>query len=312
MAKSIEKEIIQQKEIFEESKKPLETVEWWDDRFYKLEVKKDFKIPDSFNPNHVHYFEDGIELFLPSVTTILNVEPKPFLATWRGDIGNYEADRKMREAQDRGSQVHNLCEKLAQGKTIIFRNEKTNFPPIESIEGEINKDIFLCYSQEIMMQIARFNRLLDILKPKIIESEKNVYNIKDSLFYSGTIDYIWELEGGDYQISTKKGEHIEAGKYVVDLKTGKSCDKNYFLQTVAYTKALDNIEIKGNIIIHTNSENKTGIEGVKLFTETDLESYWEQFKNYYKTFQYINKDIKPKLYDIPYILQRKEINEITN
>lgn len=294
-------EVKNQKILFEN---PIYRVDYFDDRFYKLEVNKDFKIPDTFNPNHVHFREDGIDLYLPSVTTILNVEPKPFLSKWRGDIGNREADLRMIEAQTKGSIIHDLCSKLMQGKTIIYRNDKTNFPAYESIEGEINKDVFLCFSQDIMIQVARFNRLIDILNPKIIEIEKTVYYIND-MFYAGTIDYIMELEGGDYQISTKKGEHIEAGKYVVDLKTGNSCDDNYFIQTVAYTKCLP-FEIKGNIIIHTNSDNKTGIEGIKLFVKEGLESYWEQFKNYYKTFQYLNKNIKPKLYEIPYLLQRKD------
>jgi hypothetical protein len=304
--KSIQNEIEEQKILFE-TNKILAKVEYFDDRFYKLEQKLDYKIPDSFNPNHVHFRDDGIDLYLPSVTTILNVEPKPYLSKWRGDVGNREADLRMLEAQERGSYIHYLCSKLTEGKTIIYQNIKQNFPTTEAIqnEGEIGKDVFVCHSQDIMVQVARFDRLLDILKPKILDVERNVYYIQD-IFYAGTVDYIMEIETGDYQISTKKSEHIEGGIYVCDLKTGNSCDKNYFLQTIAYTKAL-NMDIKGNIIIHTNSDNKTGIEGVKLFVETDLESYWKQFKIYYKTFQFINKEIKPKLFEIPYLLRRKEI-----
>jgi hypothetical protein len=284
----------------------LERVEWYDDRFYKLYIDEDFEIPETFNKNHVHLSKDERAIYFPSVTTVLGVEPKPFLNKWRGDIGNREADLRLKEAQDRGSLIHDLCARLIMGKTIIFRNEKTNFPTIDMIqgEGEIGEDVFLCYGQEVMAQITRFNRLLDILKPKIIDIEKTVYSLNE-IFYAGTIDYIWELEEGDYQISTKKGEHIEAGRYIVDLKTGNSCSKDYLIQTVAYTKAYSE-NIKGNIIIHTNSDNKTGIEGIKLFIETDLELYWEQFKNYYRTFQFINKDIKPKLYEIPYLLKRKD------
>lgn len=296
----------EQKVLFEN---PIYSVEYFDDRFYKLQTNKDFQIPNTFNPNHVHFHEDGKDLYLPSVTTILGVQPMGFLAKWRGDIGNREADQRLLEGQIKGSIIHDLCYKLITGKTIIWRNDKTNFPTYEAIEemGKLNEEVFLCFSQDIMIQIARFNRLLDILNPKVIEIEKTVYYLNE-MFYAGTIDYIWELESGDYQISTKKGEHIEAGRYVVDLKTGNNCDDKYFLQTIAYTKCL-NEEIKGNIIIHTNSDNKTGIEGIKLFIKEtkDFEPYWNQFKNYYSTFQFINKDIKPKLYEIPYLLKRKDI-----
>lgn len=282
-----------------------ERVEWFDERFYKLYIDDDFEIPETFNKNHIHITDTEKAIYFPSVTTILGVQPMPFLAKWRGDIGNREADMRIREAQDRGSFIHDLCAKLAMGKTIIYRNDKLDFPTYENINGmgEIGKDIFLCYSQEVMAQVVRFNRLLEILNPKIIDIEKTIINLTD-MFYAGTIDYIMDLEEGDYQITSKKTEHIEAGRYIVDLKTGNQCDKHHLIQTSAYSRAYG--EVKGNIIIHTNSDNKTGIQGVKLFVETDLEPYFEQFKNYYRTFQFLNKDIKPKMYEIPYILKRKE------
>ena len=53
-------------------------IEWFDQHYYKI-----------------------AEDFFPSVTTILSASPKPHLAFWRGDVGNEEASRIMKEAGER-------------------------------------------------------------------------------------------------------------------------------------------------------------------------------------------------------------------
>lgn len=46
----------------------------------------------------------------PSVTEIVGILDKPFLAFWRGKIGNAEADRISKESTARGRNVHELID----------------------------------------------------------------------------------------------------------------------------------------------------------------------------------------------------------
>ena len=68
----------------------MKKIQWFDQRFYKVVTK-------------------GKVDFLPSVTTILSVTPKPFLKNWVGSIGNEEANAYTKERMDFGSFVHSLC-----------------------------------------------------------------------------------------------------------------------------------------------------------------------------------------------------------
>lgn len=53
----------------------------------------------------------------PSVTELIGLLDKPFLAKWRGKIGNEEADRIMHESAERGRTVHECVESyLRDGK----------------------------------------------------------------------------------------------------------------------------------------------------------------------------------------------------
>ena len=59
----------------------------------------------------------------PRVSTILAVENKPFLHTWRARVGNQEADRVSKEATDLGSEVDAMAMSyMADGKTPFSIN----------------------------------------------------------------------------------------------------------------------------------------------------------------------------------------------
>lgn len=63
------------------------------------------------------YYEINGKLYT-SVTTALSVIRKPFLETWRGNLGNEEADRIRDEAADLGSQIHEWCHEIVKGGPI--------------------------------------------------------------------------------------------------------------------------------------------------------------------------------------------------
>lgn len=54
----------------------------------------------------------------PSVTEVLALLDKPFLARWRGKIGNEEADRISRESAQVGRNVHQMIEVYLGGEDV--------------------------------------------------------------------------------------------------------------------------------------------------------------------------------------------------
>jgi hypothetical protein len=274
-------------------------MQYFDDRFYCLNILKnelDAISLKEVNPNFINTTDEGVEIYCPSVTTILNlVSPMPYLARWRGDIGNREADYIVSEALDNGSHIHSGCEAYCKNKTLYMLE-------VEDLVKNI-EDKFLVRSQMAMMQIARFEKLLDLFKPKIISIEESVFKL-GKICYAGTLDYIFEIKEGIYELSNRTKIELKGGLYVVDLKTGKSASDTMFIQTSAYTKCIMDKEIIGNMIWHLNSDRKTGIIGANVLATYDIELYYEQFLNYYKTFMFQNSELKPKLYKIPLILKK--------
>lgn len=98
--------------------KAIDRVSWYDDRFYKITTRE--------QPEGLTCFEapNGLfHVYLPSTTTKHGIINKPFLAKWRGDIGNELADKKMHESQDRGTRIHYALEVLFNGGTVEFKQE---------------------------------------------------------------------------------------------------------------------------------------------------------------------------------------------
>lgn len=72
----------------------------------------------TFDPARHTYHLDGLRL--PSVTQILGIVNEPGLNTWRGKVGNAEADRIMYASADFGTRVHAACETLANAEHLDY------------------------------------------------------------------------------------------------------------------------------------------------------------------------------------------------
>lgn len=269
-------------------------VEWFDDHFYKFE------------------FEEGRIEYFPSVTTKLGIINKPFLAKWRGDIGNEAADRRMVEAQDKGSREHHAWSVLCLGGAVIFQPEKKPIysqSEIEDLMIEHNGNVAILRNQEEMLDLTKLSRWLDVVKPKILASEVLVYDIENR--DAGTVDNIFEIKPGEYQVNGSKPVKL-GGIYVADLKSGKSVDKSAYKQTAAYVNCVEKMglhkDIAGTIILHTSSANRSGIEGLSTIVRTA-----EQVKGDYKSYRLAaalwedeNTDYSPKVFQLPTILTYKK------
>lgn len=244
-----------------------EQIEWFDQHFYRVEEK-----------------------FYPSVTTILGANPKWHLAGWRGDVGNAEADRIMREAQITGGNVHNYLNRMLNGDTVGYRTK-----------GD-TRNIIQVHSQEEYLHLVKLHQMFDELKPKVLFSEEIVYSKEHD--FAGTVDLLIEVVEGHYNINGAKPLYVPGGIYVADLKTGKSVGPEAGMQTAAYAHALwemNGTRITGTMVIHTRSQNQKGIEGlgVKLRIGDEVDEDYENFMKVYAVWKINPNPAKPKIFQMP-------------
>lgn len=248
----------------QKEKTVIETIQYFDDRFYKIPNKKS-----------IDYY--------PSVTTVLGIIHKEWLARYYGDLGTERANYRSKIAMEQGSEIHSLISELVAG-------------------NELSADL---YSQEIWMQLIRFNDFHNSIKPNYLLNEATVLSHKYKS--AGTLDLLIEIkETNKYNIGLSKPVDIEEGCYVVDIKTGKNEDSNYNYQTAAYfefakeMKILEtlaiNSKLKGTAVLYLNSNTNSGWK----FSIRNLKEIKNDF-NCFKSalFLYNQNPKKPKIFELP-------------
>lgn len=275
------------------TKQEISTVEWFDDRWYKISKKL------------------GTFDFYPSVTTILGIVDKPFLQRWRGDVGNREADLRVFEAQQRGSRIHSGWETMTKGGAVVFNPPmRPNFTATD-LEELSRKHTFIevIKYQDEMYQLLKLQKFLDAVKPKIIASELVIYS--DTYREAGTIDNVFEIEAGEYYISGRTPVVLQGGVYIGDLKTGSMFDDNAYMQMAAYANAyeeLTSVRPVGTIGIHTGSKNKTGIPGLGVFprNRAEVDQDFKDFRHAAELWKRKHKDDRPETFELPTVLTMKK------
>ena len=147
----------------------------------------------------VYFTPEGLSY--PSITTILGSFPKPELEEWRNRVGWQEAEKIGRQAAQKGTAIHGLCEKFVQNQEIISKD----FMPFEYQQ-------FLYIKEELINHVDNIHGLEKTLR-------------SDRLKIAGTTDLIAEWDGElaivDYKGSTRQKE--------------KGWITDYFLQATAYS-----------------------------------------------------------------------------
>lgn len=142
--------------------------------------------------------DDIFEKSFPSITTILSSESKESIEKWRKRVGDEEADRIMKLAQERGTNVHEAVEDYIQnkGERKLPIHEKMLFVQLKEIINEHIDNI------------------------RVIEGGM----MSDHLRAAGTVDCIAEYDGElaiiDWKTSKKPKPRTWIG--------------NYFMQASAY------------------------------------------------------------------------------
>lgn len=285
-------------------------VEYFDDRFYKcilpLNTNKD--LLKAVPSNYIFESADSLDVYLPSVTTIIgNTIPKPFLESWRGDVGNSRADEIISKALHQGRVIHEAIDHYAHGGAVIFKTPEITDKMIKEFRKATGMQVYVVTEQAHMVQLARYQRIVDLLQPKIVSSEQTLLSL--DYCCAGTRDQLWEFtETKNVQISRDNWVAIEPGLYTVDFKTGKSfSDEDYYTQVATYSKIDDMADkINGSLILHLNANIKTGIEGSKVYQMSKgmNEMYFKHYLKLKEIFDFAKKDITPTVYEFPQVIYK--------
>lgn len=288
-----------------ETKIEVKMIEWFDDHFYKIKCTS---------------LVNGIPIessdYFPSVTTKLQVISKPFIARWRGDIGNREADLRMFEASERGVRIHHAWYTMTTGGIVIYNPwQHPNYTEeeIQKLSSDNFGNIAIVRYQDEMYDLYKLQRWLQIVKPKILGSELINYSVKNR--DAGTLDNLFEIEEGKYLINGKEALFLPGGVYVVDLKSGNNVDDDAFMQTGDYAFNVQEMGIAspvGTLILHTGAKTRTGIEGLSTLyrSKEQMEQDYQDYRLAAALWERKNGNMKPKVFEFPTLLNFKgESNE---
>ena len=282
-------------------KEPIEVkmIEWFDSHFYKIKYLDEAKIE--------------CEDYIPSVTTKLGALSKPNLIRWYGDLGTREAELRKNEAANYGMSVHWAWYAITTGGAVIYQPPRGPlYSPDEMAElhKKFKGHYRIMYSQDEMWDVMKLQELLKRLKPEILMSEYIVFDLENK--DAGTVDNIFHIKAGTYEINGKTPLKLEEGNYIHDLKTGNYLGKESKMQVATYAKCAEkttDLEIKGALITHTKSKNRNGIEGlgVTLMTREDIEQEYKDYRDIAAVWDRNFASMKPKVRQIPAIITMESL-----
>lgn len=266
-------------------------VEYFDERFYK------------------RLKADGTTDYYPSVTTKLGVVEKPFLARWRGDVGNREADMRVFEASERGSRIHHAWYIINQGGVAIYNPPKRpNFTDADTADlmQQYEGKVVVVRYQDEMLDIWKLKRLTELMPFKVIASEATVYS--DTYREAGTVDNVLKIEAGEYPVNGRKPLALAGGLYIADLKTGSAFDDNYYMQMASYANMWEETygeKVAGTIGIHTGAKTKTGIPGLAIYhrNEEEWRADFKDFRAVSSVWEIKHREDRPQLFDFPALIK---------
>lgn len=281
-------------ELKTETKPEVQLVEFFSEHWYKINL------------------ETGIEYF-PSITTKLGIIDKPFLRSWYGDLGNREASYRMKEAGERGSNIHHAWFVGTTGGAVLYQPRKKPNYTKDQIEGFFEEHaghICILTEQDEQLDVLKLKRWHDELKPEYVANEVITYSIKNK--EAGTCDKIIKvLADGFYSINGAKPLFLKAGLYVVDLKTGKQVSDESYMQISAYKENVIEMgmfqreDFSGGLIVHTGASTRSGIYGLAtlLRTNEELDQDYTDYRHASNLWLRKNKDLRPQTFEFPSLIK---------
>ena len=209
--------------------------------------------------------DDGTELYLPSVTTILHHVgiTNSFLDGWKEEqserIGVLGKRIQLMLDQQRGTKVHGAIEDWHDGKDIDWKKDG--------------------YTDDEWARIHRYMQWENEKQPKFLQSEMVVYSEKYG--FAGTIDGIAKISDWDL---------------IVDYKTGKDVYADHLLQAAAYHIAYEEMfdeALDGVLVLALAARTKKGWKE-EVLGGKDLARFREGFLLHKELFDWEFYDFVPK------------------
>ena len=261
---------------------------WFDERFYRIKKNSE-------------------EHYIASVTTKLGVERKFHLERWIGEVGWERAQSIKYESSERGKRIHFALSTYLTGGTVIFNDWRSPLYTDNDIK-EMQKEgfVFVLKDQGEMLDIWKLQQFFDLVKPKILHSEKIVYSIERDI--AGTLDIAMEIEKGVYVSGSGKNSTVvdipETGVYIADLKTGKTVEDSVWRQLAPYALSYEEMGLgspSGCLVLHSGATTEGGIPGlsVKLATRDELPPYLEDYEHLAAIWKRNNPNKGPVVFKFP-------------
>jgi hypothetical protein len=273
-------------------KTEIKTAMYFDDRGYRLT------------------FEDGSKWEQASVTTKLGIEDKPFLYKWYAELGWDQAKKKLNEAGDRGKRIHFALYVYLMGGIVLYNPYQAPVYTEDQVNEykRMNPYFVVLSNQDEMLAMWKLQRFFEIVKPKVVDTERTVWSQKNGIV--GTLDMALEIEKGTYDVNGSKKLIIpETGIYIGDLKSGAQVSESAWAQIAAYKVAWEErtgLKSKGGMVLHTSATTRSGIEGlgVPMMTTEELEPHFQFFKNASAMWEFRNPNFTLKAFSFPTLIQR--------
>ena len=200
------------------------------------------------------------DIEVPSVTTIIKILNKPFIAKWANSLGwkRQSYDKVLEESANKGTFVHEVL------NAYIFRQgKKFNLSNPEVMN-------FLYETIDIFKDFEKSNDFKPVWGEKSFSLEK----------FGGTVDLYCNLNGLDT---------------IIDFKTSKRFYSSHFIQLGAYIQLLEandyNVDQVGILRI------RDGYSELKLLQRDEMEKYIELFNKLTDIF-YIVYDLNKEWSDL--------------
>lgn len=202
--------------------------------------------------NGKRYYDVGGGKTYPSVTTVLSSLSKEHLEAWKQRVGPEQAEITSRQAANRGTQMHKLCEDYVG-----------NDPNIELLVSCAMPNIVPLFKQ---------------IKPVLDTRLELVYNMEACLFShklktAGRSDLLCKFDGLNTVLDYKSSDKYKKEEWI----------ENYFIQCATYAQCV--YEMKGIIfpqiavVIAVESENTPQVFVRK--TVNYLNRVKEVFRNFH-------------------------------
>ncbi|MFA7156773.1 MAG: PD-(D/E)XK nuclease family protein [Bacilli bacterium] len=207
----------------------------------------------------------------PSVTSILGeTADKEWLENWKNRVGEDVANQISKDATDRGTVMHRLCELYLNLPLSLSKEERLNETlAISRLDDEIDQfdNRAKIVGGSLFYNYIRANTFYDIAK--VLYQEKFVWTKRNG-GYAGTLDNLSQLITGEYAI--------------IDFKTARKPKsekdiEDYKLQVAAYAVAVwDRFKIKVSLCKILISSETDHTPQIYTMSSNDIAKYYKKFK----------------------------------